>query len=213
MFACDELDKFEEGLNHSNLLGWWIDDVEDGPIVDGVRDEFVPEVIVDHQDETTYGNFDQNEDGPLVVVDHQDGQTRQVDVETQARSRAAAKGKGKVVEENIPTPNKKAKRGRPKKVVQMRYETRPRRESSRQQEDDVECSSNSSTDSDDPNFDRIRDYDNEITSEDDDDVQFNHKVDGDPNLVNEWDEMGFEGEISDDDQNASDGLGELMVRI
>ena len=114
------------------------------------------------------------------------------------------KGKRPVKE----APKSLKKRARPKKPAAKRYSTRSGGESSRQREEEIEYSSESSTDSDDPNFDGIVDSDYDLNSEDDD-VDFEENVDGDTRRVDEWDEMGFEGHISDYGGDESDGLKSL----
>lgn len=96
---------------------------------------------------------------------------------------------------------------KPKKSKAKRYSTRSAGESSNASapRDEFIAESESSTDSDDPNFDGIIDSDFADLTSDDDDVQFNNNVDGDIDLVNELVEMGFEGAISEDDRYDSDG--------
>ncbi|KAL6214721.1 hypothetical protein ACLB2K_014153 [Fragaria x ananassa] len=122
-----------------------------------------------------------------------------------ARKKAADKEKQKVVEEIVPAKRKKTVK--PKKSKAKRYSTRSAGESSNASapRDEFIAESESSTDSDDPNFDGIIDSDFADLTSDDDDVQFNNNVDGDIDLVNELVEMGFEGAISEDDRYDSDG--------
>lgn len=151
----EELNVYNEDLDHTSLLGWWIDDVEEG--------EPNHEIL---------------------------------------KKRAAAKGKQKVQE----APNKK--KCKSFKNVNRRYSTRSARESSRRQPVDVNASSESTTNSNDTDFEGIVDSDFDLSSEEDD-IQFNKHVDGDPSRVNEFDDMGFEGNISEGDGDSSEGLDSL----
>ncbi|KAL6189282.1 hypothetical protein ACLB2K_040671 [Fragaria x ananassa] len=114
-------------------------------------------------------------------------------------SRDRGKGKEKVVEVAH-----KRKVGRPKK---RSYNTRSGGESSRPVQE--EKFSSESDDSDDPNYDGFVDSDYEL-EEEDDEILFERNVDGNVDRVPEFDEMGYEGHISDEFQSAheSDSDGE-----
>ncbi|XP_062008612.1 uncharacterized protein LOC133725383 [Rosa rugosa] len=126
-------------------------------------------------------------------------------VTLKSKKRAMDKGKRPAVEEEAVNKTKK-QTARAKKGCAKRYSTRSTGESStaanRQSEEVV--NSDSSTDSDDPDFEGIVDSDYEDISSDDD-QQFNNNVDGDPGLAEEYEQMGFEGAISEDDLEGSDG--------
>ncbi|XP_050379758.1 uncharacterized protein LOC126797126 [Argentina anserina] len=92
--------------------------------------------------------------------------------------------------------------GRPKRDLKRAYATRSGGECSRLILE--EEFSSESTDSDDPMYDAIVDSDYEL-NEEDDDVLFQRNVDGDTNKVHEFDEMGYEGNISDVGED-SDGF-------
>lgn len=168
---------------HSAFLGWQIDDVEDGPNATVNIDNLLLRII---------------EENERVEAMRAGRDIAQIGVDKKM-------DRGKRPVEKAPKPQRK--KGKPPKPVEKRYCTRSREESSRQVED---YSFESTTDSDDSNFYGIIDSDYDLDSEyDDDDVEFEANVDGDTNTCHEWDEMGFEGQISDEDGSESNDLKSL----
>ncbi|XP_024178166.1 acidic leucine-rich nuclear phosphoprotein 32 family member B-like [Rosa chinensis] len=70
VFREDELNKFDEDIDHTRFMNWWIDDIEGGPNSDeededeDLIDEFIPEVmeVVEVNDDDD--DDDDDDDGP-----------------------------------------------------------------------------------------------------------------------------------------------------
>ncbi|XP_040372479.1 uncharacterized protein LOC112192744 [Rosa chinensis] len=212
-----ELDHYDDEIDHLSYVGHAIDDLwleddapedveEDAQKAEDVQqeaqvtseDEYMPEEVILVPQTQPVGNR-HNGLGP------QERQRRGPPCRHASTSRNKGdKGKEKVVEQEVESPKKK--RGRPKKDLKRRYSTRSSGEGCSRPVTYSE--SDDSDDSDDPNYEGIVDSDFELDDADDE-VEFHTHVDGDPSNVEEWEEIGFNGTISDEDGTASDGFPSL----
>lgn len=94
VFCEEELNVYNEDLDHTSLLGWWIDDVEEGE--PNHEEDDVDENL---NDVFGFGNDD--------LVDDDGRNDEALIRDGHVDKRAAAKGKQKVQEGAIPPPNKK----------------------------------------------------------------------------------------------------------
>lgn len=183
-----ELDAYEDEVDHLLYIGHAIDDLEYGTATSWNEQQ-------EGRHEPNLENAGENNELGVEERSERNGATSTDNVQN-------IKGKHKVVEEEF---RQKKKKGRPNKDVSIRYETRWKGKCS-YAEDLYGSESSSSTE--DPDYNSIEDSDYELVDEDDE-VIFEANVDGDSNKVPEAELMGYAGYISDNEDNYSEGFPSL----